>query len=116
VIHVGGGFDYLLHKGLGATGEIGLLAPTQSFGSGIGVFNLGGIYTFNRDRKTVPFATGGYTLFFREGTLNGFFLGGGINHWISNKWGIRIEGRDQVMPNCGSFTHSIEARFALVIR
>jgi hypothetical protein len=115
VMHFGGGGEGLLAGGFGVTAELGYLANIEGFSGGIGVFSAGGMYAFNRDRKTVPFVNGGYTLFFREGSENGFFFGGGVNHWIGESWGIRIEGRDQVMAGCTD-VHTIEARVAIVLR
>ncbi len=115
VLHIGGGGEGLLAGGLGVTGEIGYLSAFQYFAGGIGVFSIGGLYAFNPERKTVPFVNGGYTLFFREGTANGFFFGGGINHWIGERWGIRVEGRDQVYTEDAG-VHTVEARFALIVR
>lgn len=115
VMHFGGGGEALVAGGLGVTGELGYLSNVQSFAGGIGVFSAGGMYAFNRDRKTVPFVNGGYTLFFRSGTENGFFFGGGFNHWIGDGWGLRIEGRDQVFVR-DTGVHTIEARLALIFR
>jgi hypothetical protein len=115
VVHIGGGGEGLLAGGLGVTGELGYLSNYQDFSGGIGVFSVGGIYAFNRDRKTVPFANGGYTLFFRSGTENGFFFGGGFNHWIGERWGIRVEGRDQVFAS-DTGVHVIEGRFAIILK
>jgi hypothetical protein len=115
VLHIGGGGEGLLAGGLGVTGELGYLSSFQDFSGGIGVFSVGAMYVFNRDRKTVPFVNGGYTLFFRSGTENGFFFGGGVNHWIGESWGIRIEGRDQVFA-CDTGVHTIEARFAIILK
>ena len=115
VVHLGGGGEGLLAGGLGVTGELGYLSNYQDFSGGIGVFSVGAMYAFNRDHKTVPFANGGYSLFFRSGTANGFFFGGGVNHWIGEGWGIRIEGRDQVFAS-DSGVHIIEGRFAIILK
>jgi hypothetical protein len=115
VVHVGGGGEALLAGGGGITGEIGYLSNYRDFSGGIGVFSVGGIYAFSRDRKTVPFVSGGYTLFFRSGTENGFFFGGGFNRWIGEGWGIRIEGRDQVFAS-DTGIHVLEARFAIILK
>ena len=115
ILHVGGGGEGLIASGFGVTGEIGYLALMRGFGGGVGVFSLGGLYAFNRDRKTVPFVNGGYTLFFRSGHEHGFFVGGGVNHWIGERWGIRIEGRDQVFRD-DTAVHALEAKFAIILK
>ncbi len=104
----------MLAGGLGLGAELGYMAPMSDLGEGIGIFSPGVIVKFSRDKKTVPFVTGGYTLFFRSGTEHGFFFGGGATRWIGDSWGLRFEGRDQVMPQCS--THLIEARIAVAFR
>jgi hypothetical protein len=112
MLHFGGGGEATLLGGFGPAVEIGYASTFD--GWGLGIFSPGFIYAFNRDRATVPFLTGGYTLFFRESTDHGFFFGGGINHWIGDRWGIRIEGRDQVWAS--HEVHFLELRFAVVFR
>ena len=113
-LHTGGGGQARLAGGLGITAEMGYLAYLEAPGRGVGLFSPGVVYSFNRSARTVPFVTGGYTLFFRSGTASGFFVGGGVDRWMGEHWGIRIEGRDQVMPTCNE--HFLEARFAIIIR
>jgi hypothetical protein len=74
----------------------------------------GVVYNFSRGKKTMPFVTAGYTLFFRSGAAHGFYFGGGVNRWIGENVGIRIEGRNQTMPSCKE--NLLEARFAILIR
>ena len=112
IVHMGGGVDLLLAGGLGVGLEIGSLS-WGGISDGVGVFSPGVIYAFNTDQKTIPFITGGYTLFFREGSANGAFFGGGVNYLIGDNWGIRVEGRDQVFIEDGSF-HNLEARFGVM--
>ena len=115
VLHIGGGGEGLLAGGFGITGEIGYLSQFQNFAGGLGMFSVGGMYAFNRSRRTVPFVNGGYTLFFRSETANGFFFGGGVNRWVGERWGFRIEGRDQVFASDTSI-HTVEVRFAVIVR
>ena len=111
-VHFGVGGDATLLAGFGSTVEIGYLTTVDGYG--FGIFAPGVVYAFNRDRNTVPFVTAGYTLFFRASTAQGYFFGGGINHWIGDHWGIRVEGRDQVWHN--QELHFLELRFAVVFR
>lgn len=113
-LHFGAGVEGLLVGGLGFGTEIGYLAPWKSLGDGIGVFSPGVLYAFERRQKVVPFVTGGYTLFFRQGTSHGVFFGGGVNYWLGKRLGLRFEARDQVMIECS--THVVEGRVALLIR
>ncbi len=59
-----------LAKGFGVGAEISALGARQSFGdSAMGVFSANGYYHFKheKDARTDPFVTGGYTLMFRSG-------------------------------------------------
>ena len=112
MMHFGVGGEATLLGGFGPAVEIGYASTFD--GWGLGVFSPGFVYAFNRDRATVPFVTGGYTLLFKQSTAPGFFFGGGINHWIGDRWGIRIEGRDQVWYDYE--VHMLEVRFAVVFR
>jgi len=114
IFQVGGAFDAYLAGGLGVTAGLGYAAPVDAPGDGIGIFSPGVVYAFNRGNKTIPFVNGGYSLFFREGTAHGFFFGGGVDHWFGERWGLHIEGRDQVMPEYNY--HIIEARIGIALR
>lgn len=113
-LHTGGGGQGLLTGGLGVNAEVGYFGFLEAPGNGVGIFSPGIVYSFNRSKKTVPFVTGGYSLWFREGIGHGVYFGGGVDRWMSERWGIRIEGRDQVLPTCNE--HLLEARFAIIIR
>ena len=81
-MHIGGGGEGLVHKGLGVGAELGYMAPWRGFGEGIGAFSPNASYHFlsrNAEAKAEPFVTGGYTLFFRSGTANGLNFGAGVN-------------------------------------
>jgi hypothetical protein len=88
-LHVGGGGEGILGKGIGIGAEIGALGDTRSFEySAIGVFSANGYYHFvhGTDIKLDPFFTGGYTLIFRSGYASLFNFGGGINYWFHRRW------------------------------
>jgi len=124
-IHFGAGSEALVYRGFGVGGEVGYVAPTRSLSNGLRTLSLDGSYHFlpsKKQRKVVPFATGGYTLFFRSGTANLFNFGGGINYWFRERAGLRLEFRDHVWPGEGgrqcttgdfaSVSHSDEAVWA----
>ncbi len=117
-VHLGGGGEALVYKGLGVGGEIGYVAPWQCIGRcGLGVFSANGSYNFSRRGKLVPFVTGGYTLFFRSGSANGFNFGGGVNYWVRKRVGLRLEFRDEVFPQlCCTTSHFLGFRIGLVLR
>jgi hypothetical protein len=111
---MGGGGEGLVAGGFGVGAELGYLAFMEAAGQGIGVMSPGVIYNFSRGKRTQPFVAGGYSLFFRSGTAHALYFGGGVNHWIGDRWGIRIEGRNQLWPSCRE--NLLEGRFAIVFR
>lgn len=116
--HIGAGGEARACKGLGVGAELGYLASWRSFGDGIGTFSANVSYHFrpgNGERKVVPFVTGGYTLFFRSGTANGFNFGGGVNYWFHNRVGLRLEFRDNVWTTY-STVHWLGFRVGLSFR
>ncbi len=97
--HVGGGGEGFFTRNLGAGAELGYLTPMSSWGDGIGTLSPNVVYRFraaDASNKLEPFVTGGYTLFFRSGTANGFNVGGGANYWLKDHLGLRFELRDNV--------------------
>jgi len=118
VLHLGGGGEARIYKGLGAGAELGYLYPRQSFRDGFGLLSANGIYHFQtegRAQKVIPFATAGYSLAFRDGSANLFNFGGGIDYWASEKVAVRLEARDHVWPNNGDpATHFVTFRIGLV--
>lgn len=114
----GVGGEGLIKGGFGVGGEIGGLAPVQSFSEGFGVFSAGANYHFlnaSKSGKVVPFVNGGYTMFFRNGVANGGHFGGGVNYWFKERVGLRFEVRDQVVYEFGN-THFVGFRFGLTFR
>jgi opacity protein-like surface antigen len=99
-IHVGGGLDAAIYRGIGASAEVGYLGPRQQFKDyGFGVFSANGLYDlpFSLSSKLRPFATGGYSMAFRDGTANGYNIGGGVNYWLGDRMGLRFEYRENVI-------------------
>jgi hypothetical protein len=97
-MHVGGGVDILLWKGLGASVEGGYLGPIEAFDYGIGVVSTNAFYQVGRPAKKrlTPFVTGGYTLGFRGQSVNAINIGGGANYWLTDRLGLRFEVRDHL--------------------
>lgn len=117
-MHFGGGGEALVYKGLGLGGEVGYLAPWRSMGDGMGTFSPDVSYHFrprSGEQKLVPFVTGGYTLFFRSGTANGFNFGGGVNYWFREHLGLHLEFRDNVSTTDAT-VHWLGFRVGLAFR
>ncbi len=118
--HFGGGGEFMLFKGLGAGAEIGYLTPWEDFSAGIGVLSANGAYHFLRNRKVSPFLTGGYSLAFRDGHANLVNFGGGVNWWVKEGVGLRLEFRDHMHTlsyyNNSIRTHYLGGRIGLSFR
>ena len=102
-LHVGGGFDALIWKGLGASVEGGYLGPVpDGFDYGIGVISANAVFHTRPPRRhqLTPFVTGGYSFAFREQHGNAINFGGGVNYWLSERTAMRVEFRDH-MPVAG---------------
>ena len=113
---MGAGAEGLIKGGFGAGADVSyLFYPTGGFSEGFGLFSPGVIYQFNPARKTVPFVTGGYSLVFRQGTLNLIHYGGGFNHWFNNHYGLRFEVRDHIQTRSAEY-HLLQFRAAFLFR
>ena len=99
-VHIGGGGEGFVYKGLGVGAEIGAAGPLSNFGAdafGVGSVNLS--YHFlpsATEPKLEPFVNLGYTLFFRAGVTHGGHAGLGLNRWLNKNIALRFEIRDYV--------------------
>jgi hypothetical protein len=104
--HVGGGGEFITPTGIGVGAEVGFLGPRDAFSDGLGVLSLDGAYHFGRaTSKLRPFVTGGYSLFFREGTANLWNFGGGVQYWFREGLALRVEFRDHVQTEYEGTAH-----------
>ncbi len=98
-LHFGVGGEGLVYKGLGVGGEIGYLGAARSLSGGIGVLSSNASYHFfnaSKSGKFVPFVTGGYSLIFPSDSIHAVNFGGGVNYWLNDRVGLRLEFRDHV--------------------
>lgn len=110
-----GGGEGLVYKGLGLGGEVGYLAPFQNPGNGFGIVSPDVSYHFSRGSKLVPFVTGGYSMAFRSGaTSSGGNFGGGVQYWMKDHVGLRVEFRDHVFSS--DSPHLFQIRVGLSFR
>ena len=100
----------LIKSGLGASADLSyLFFPQNGFRESFGLVSPGVSYQFNPRRKTVPFVTGGYSRTFRQDTLNLIHFGGGVNHWLNNRWGMRFEVRNHIQTRSAEY-HLLQFR------
>lgn len=112
----GGGGEAVFNNGLGFRADVGFFGPIDNLSAGIGALSPGMLYEFTVEKKTSAFVGGGYTLFFRDSTLNGVHFGGGVRHWFTRGFGIRVEVRDEVPLVEGRSFHNVLARFSFLFR
>jgi hypothetical protein len=117
-IHFGGGGETTFYKGLGIGAEIGYLGAMEDLSAGFGLLSINGVYIF-RGRghsRWEPFLTGGGTLAMGQGEAAGAVnFGGGVQYWLKNRIGLRIEFRDHV-PNQDFSSHLFEGRIGFSFR
>jgi hypothetical protein len=118
-LHIGGGGEGLVYKGLGVGGEIGYVGAIQELSEGGGILSPHVSYNFrsaSKSRKFVPFVIGGYSLVVSSGGAgSALHFGGGMNWWFKNRVGLRLEFRDHVPPAAPSF-HIVGVRIGLSFR
>jgi hypothetical protein len=116
-LHLAGGGDGVFNNGASVGAEVGYLFPFRDASSGLGLFSVNGGYHFLKSgSKAVPFITGGYTGFFRDGYANGVNFGGGVNYWFKERVGVRIEFRDNIAAFDGDAVHFLNVRFGITFR
>ena len=118
-VHVGGGVDVRIYKGLTVEADLGIVGG----GDKLGIFSSGVSYRFlnaTQNRRLVPYLTAGYTgaltTIESGGGENWFNFGGGVDYWIGQRKGVRLEFRDQVDPNHSQLWHFLEGRVGFVWR
>jgi len=126
---VGGGVDIPVVAGVSVSGDFGLVGPTgdgivrersgyASFGNGrLLPFNAS--YRFNRHdaHQPWPFLTGGTGVIFgrRDAIVGGLNVGGGIDWWLRERRGVRVEVRDQLLEEFDG-SHLVTLRVGFIFR
>jgi hypothetical protein len=113
-LHVGAGGEGLISGGLGLGGEVGYLTRWRDNASGFGLASANVSYHFNRDRRLVPFFTGGASLAFNNGTSGGGNVGGGVQYWFAERAALRLEFRTHVISS--DTPHSFGFRVGIAFR
>jgi len=117
-LHFGGGVETDLYKGLGFSLDAGYMANAKYLSSGLGIFSPNGRYAFRRsaDSQLIPYITAGYSLLFRNATINGFNYGGGIDYWFAKKVGLKVEFRDHILTQFYDNPHIYQFRVGFSFR
>ena len=122
LIHLAGGGEYVFKNTIGVGAEIGFLGRTDL--GALGTASLNGYYHFPRHGAWVPFVTAGYSNFFELfDSTNLANIGGGVNYWYKDHFGIKLEFRDHFrggnanlnFPSGGSANYA-EFRFGFDFR
>jgi hypothetical protein len=99
-LHAAGGAEVLVGGRAGVAAELGVLANATS---ALLVFSGNGVFHALRattERGPSPFVTGGYTYMRSgEGSFNAWNVGAGLDIWLSDHVGVRLEFRDHVRPD-----------------
>ena len=101
-LQVAGGGEGLVYRGLGFGAEVGYLAPFEAAGDGFGILSVNPSYHFRNasaSGRFVPFVTGGFSLGFRNGTAGGGNFGSGVQYWMKDHVGLRLEFRDHIFSS-----------------
>ena len=115
-IHIGGGEEFIWPTGLGLGVDVGYIGSARGFTQGAGLFTAGPIYEFGGSHCYRPYVRGGVTLAFDiDGALPLMHVGGGLNHWLSERWGVKYEVRDHLHPRYPGF-QVVEFNIGLLIR
>ncbi len=113
-MHFGGGGEAFIYKGLAAGAEVGGIWALR--GSDLlAVFSADGSYHFSRSRKLSPFLACGYSRIWGDGSANMVNFGGGINWWLGERKGIRLEFREHIYAE-SSHRQIAEVRIGFAFR
>ena len=117
-LQLGGGAEAIVNDRVGVSGELGMLGPWEQLDASIGAASVNGlVYLNGPGDRFRPYATAGYTLFFRDGTLNLWDAGGGVEWRFGARTGLRFEIRDQIFAiDNEEWTHFVGVRTAVVFR
>ena len=108
-IHLGFGGEYVFKNTIGAGGEVGFLGRTDL--GALGAASLNGYYHFKRNGSWAPFVTAGYSNFFELFQSTSLAnIGGGVNYWYRDHFGLKFEFRDHFASGARSANYA-EFRF-----
>jgi hypothetical protein len=117
-VHVGAGGDAALGRHIGLGGEIGLLAPTSNqFAITTGVLTGGVSYHLSGAGQRIdPFVSAGAGALVSSGGAGILYGGGGVNYWLKERLGLRLEFRYHHWPHSDGPVRFLGFRAALAFR
>lgn len=113
---MGIGGNGVLDHGIGIGAEAGFMGPWRDLRYGIGIGSVNGSWYFRRRGAVLPFVTGGYSVYVRNGATSGFNAGGGVDWWFQPRLGLKVEIRDHSGAGNMRGTHLWAIRAGLIFR
>ena len=111
ILHTGGGVDVVHRSGIGGGAELGYVGLfPDGFDHGVGLLSFSGSYRWLGD-SMVPFVNAGVTNMVIRGSGSAWHVGGGVDYWLRDGFGLRVELRDH-MP-FGDMSHLWGARIGV---
>lgn len=102
ILHVGGGVDVVHRSGFGGGGEFGYVGRIpDGFDYGLGLASFTGSYRWLRGDTVVPFVNGGWSVAAIRGSGYAYHAGAGVDYWLRDGFGLRLEVRDHFPPDGG---------------
>jgi hypothetical protein len=112
-VYAAGGGEFGIGP-VGIGGELGYWASGLGMGSVNGSVHPAGNAS---GQKVLPFLSAGYTVGFNfERTFNAANVGGGVNYWITNGLGLRLDFRDHIRPDQRGTLHYWSIRAGVLFR
>lgn len=114
-LHAAAGSELLAAGRAGAGAEFGILAGG---GAPLFVTSINGVFHVVPARqKLSPFLTGGFThMSSGEGSFRAWNAGAGVDYWIKDRVGVRVEFHDHVRPDPRGTVHYWTFRAGVSVR
>ena len=101
LLNFGGGGEFVWPNGLGVGVDGGYITAFEDFSQGATLLTAGPLYEFGRTPRYRPYVRGGLSFAIAQGfraTRPLMHVGGGINHWVSQRWGLKYGIRSHFHP------------------
>ncbi len=116
-VHAAGGVEALVVGRAGVGGELGVLANSSSALIVVSANGVLHVLTPQSASRLSPYVTGGYThMSSGEGGFGAWNVGGGLDLWLKDRVGMRLEFRDHVRPDSRGAVQYWTVRAGVVFR